>query len=103
MFLAHLTAKLNSCSLNPLSSPYLHHCARAKEKNPDKYPQVLFAGGMRLVGGQTIKGFEIAEATEEQMMNDVFYWLEIVSEEWIPIFDSSKGGPILMAKYGYSQ
>ena len=73
------------------------------EKNPDKYQQMLFAGGMILVGGQTIKGVQIVEATEEQMMNDVFYWLEIVSSEYIPLFDSMKGVPLLMAKYGLDQ
>ena len=74
-----------------------------KEKDPDKYPQVLFAGGMILVGGQTIKGVQIVEATEEQIMNDVYYWLEIVSSEYIPLFDSMKGGPLLLAKYGLDQ
>ncbi len=70
------------------------------EKNPDKYPQVLYEGGLIVVGGKAIKGFEVVEATEEQMMNDVLYWLEIVSEEYIPILDSTKGVPLLMAKYG---
>jgi hypothetical protein len=74
------------------------------KKNPDKYPQVLYAGGIIVVGGgKAIKGFEVLEATEEQVMNDVLYWLEIVSEEYIPILDSTKGGPLIMAKYGFDQ
>ncbi len=73
-----------------------------KEKDPDKYPQVLFEVGTIPVGGQAIlTGLQIVEATEEQMMNDVYYWLEIVSLEYIPILDI--GGPRLRAKYGLDQ
>jgi hypothetical protein len=74
-----------------------------KEKDPDKYPKVLYEGGIIPVGGQAIKGFEVVEATEEQMTNDLVYWLEIVSEEYIPIFDPVKGVPLIMAKYGLDQ
>ena len=77
---------------------------KEKEKNPDKYPKVLFEVGTIPVGGQAIlTGLQIVEATEEQMMNDVYYWLEIVSIEYIPVFDPVKNGPRLRAKYGLDQ
>ena len=75
---------------------------KEKEKDPDKYPQVLYEVGTISVGGQAIlTGVQVVEATEEQMMNDVYYWLEIVSSEYIPILTLS--GPRLRAKYGLDQ
>ncbi len=75
---------------------------KEKEKDPDKYPQVLYEVGTISVGGQAIlTGVQVVEATEEQMTNDIHYWLEIVSSEYIPILDLD--GPRLRAKYGLDQ
>jgi len=71
-----------------------------KEKNPDKYPKVLFQGGIIPVTGPAIKGFEIVESTEEQMLNDVVFWMEHVSIEFIPFLEGPKIGPMLQAKFG---
>jgi len=71
-----------------------------KEKNPDKYPKVLFHGGIVPVAGPAVKGFEIVEATEEQMLNDVVFWMEYTSLEYIPLLESPKIAPKLQARYG---
>jgi len=71
-----------------------------KEKNPDKYPEVLFQGGIIPVTGPAIKGFEIVESTEEQMLNDVVFWMEHSSLEFIPFLEGPKIGPMLQAKFG---
>ena len=74
-----------------------------KEKNPDKYPKVLFQGGIIPATGPVIKGFETVESTEEQMLNDVMFWMEHSSFEFIPFLESPKIGPMLQAKFGLGQ
>ena len=71
-----------------------------KEKNPDKYPKVLFHSCIIPVAGPAIKGFEIVESTEEQMLNDVVFWMEYSSLEFIPLLESPKIAPMLQARFG---
>jgi len=57
------------------------------EKHPDKYPEILFhSHGM---AGET-KGFEVVEATSEQITDDVLYWVGSLTLKFVPIFEAAK-------------
>jgi hypothetical protein len=57
------------------------------EKHPDKYPEILFSShGM---AGET-KGFEVVEATSEQIEDDIIFWTGLVTLKFVPIFEAAK-------------
>jgi len=56
-------------------------------KFPEKYPKELFpAHGM---SGEA-KDFEVIEATPEQLINEVIFWMPEIRFKFVPIFESSK-------------
>ena len=58
-----------------------------REKHPEKYPEVIFPShGM---AGRS-KGFQIVEATSEQMRTAVLFWRGILRLKFVPILDSAK-------------
>ncbi len=57
------------------------------EKHPDKYPKVIFSS--HSMAGET-KGFEVVEATSEQIADDVLYWMGLVKLKFVPIFEAAK-------------
>jgi hypothetical protein len=61
--------------------------AEDREKHPDKYPKSIFPS--HEMGGKT-KGFEIIEATPQQLIADINSWLGLVTLKFVPILKSSK-------------
>ena len=57
------------------------------EKNPDKFPKVIFSS--HAMGGET-KGFEIVEATSEQLTDDMTFWVGLVTLKFVPILEGTK-------------
>jgi hypothetical protein len=57
------------------------------EKHPDKYPKVIFSS--HSMAGET-KGFEIVEATLEQMTEDITFFIGYVTLKFVPILDTVK-------------
>jgi len=57
------------------------------EKHPDKYGKVLFPG--HAMAGET-KGFEIVEATSEQMIDDINFWMGLLTLKFVPILEAAK-------------
>jgi hypothetical protein len=57
------------------------------EKHPDKYPKVIFPS--HSMAGET-KGFEVVEATEEQMMDDISFWVGFLKLKFVPILEAAK-------------
>ena len=61
--------------------------AEDSEKHPEKYPEILFPS--HSMAGET-KGFEVVEATPDQIANDTLFWMELVTLKFVPIFESAK-------------
>ncbi len=61
--------------------------SKDSEKHPDKYPEVIFS--THSLAGET-KGFEIVEATVEQMADDIAFWVGSVTLKFVPILDTAK-------------
>ena len=57
------------------------------EKHPDKYPRVIFSS--HSMAGET-KGFEVVEATSEQMTNDITFWMGFLTLKFVPILEAAK-------------
>ena len=57
------------------------------EKFPDKYPEVLFPS--HSMAGET-KGFQVVEATSNQMTNAVLAWRPLLNLKYVPIFEVTK-------------
>ena len=57
------------------------------EKHPDKYPEILFPS--HWMAGET-KGFEVVEATSEQMTEDINAWMGILKQKYVPILEPAK-------------
>ena len=57
------------------------------EKHPDKYPKTLFPS--HSMAGKT-KGFEIVEATPEQMTNAIIFWKGDLTLKFVPILEAVK-------------
>jgi len=57
------------------------------EKHPDKYPKVIFSS--HSMAGET-KGFEIVEATSEQMTDAIIFWKGDLTLKFVPILESAK-------------
>ena len=57
------------------------------EKHPDKYPKVIFSS--HSMAGET-KGFEVVEATSEQMTDDINFWMGFLTLKFVPILESAK-------------
>ncbi len=71
---------------------YIEFNTEEKKKHPDKYPKVIFSSYS--MAGET-KGFEVVEATSEQIEDDVLYWMGLITLKFVPIFESAK----LVEKY----
>ena len=57
------------------------------EKHPDKYPKTIFPS--HSMAGKT-KGFEIVEATSEQMTHAIIYWMGLLALKFVPILAAAK-------------
>jgi hypothetical protein len=57
------------------------------EKHPDKYPRIIFSS--HSMAGET-KGFEIVEATSEQMTDAIIFWKGLLTLKFVPILESAK-------------
>ncbi len=58
-----------------------------REEHPDKYAEVLFAS--HFMAGET-KGFQVVEATSEQIGAGMIFWLGVLTLKFVPILDASK-------------
>ncbi len=58
-----------------------------REKHPDKYAEVLFPS--HWMAGET-KGFEVVEATSEQIKNEMLFWIKILTVKFVPILEPAK-------------
>ncbi len=58
-----------------------------REKHPDKYAEVLFKS--HLIPGEN-KGFEVVEATSEQIRNEMLFWMEVLTVKFVPILEPEK-------------
>ena len=61
--------------------------AKDREKHPDKYPKSIFSS--HSLAGET-KGFEVVEATPQQMINDINAWIGLLTQKFVPILKTSK-------------
>ncbi len=61
--------------------------AEDSEKHPEKNPEILFPS--HSMAGKT-KGFEVVEATSDQIANDTLFWMGLVTLKFVPIFESAK-------------
>ena len=57
------------------------------EKHPGKYPKTIFSS--HSMAGET-KGFEIVEATLEQMADDIGFFMGFIELKYVPILESVK-------------
>lgn len=58
-----------------------------REKNPDKYPEVLFPS--HSTAGKT-EGLQVVEATADQIMDAVLYWRPLLKLKYVPLIESAK-------------
>ncbi len=58
-----------------------------REKHPDKYAEVLFSS--HLMAGET-KGFQVVEATSEQIRNGMVFWMGVLTLNFVPILEAAK-------------
>ena len=60
-----------------------------RKKHPDKYPKIIFP--THSMAGET-KGFEVVEATSEQIVNHILPWMGLVTFKFVPILEAEKIG-----------
>ncbi len=58
-----------------------------RKKDPSQYPEYLFPP--HNIGGE-MKGFSVVEATPEQIMRGVNYWLPELRLKFMPIFENAR-------------
>ena len=58
-----------------------------REKHPDKYAEVLFKS--HLIPGEN-KGFQIVEATSEQIFAGTAFWMGVLTLKFVPILEAAK-------------
>jgi len=57
-----------------------------REKHPDKYAEIFSSYFM---AGET-KGFQIVEATSEQIIAGMLFWMGVLTLKFVPILDAPK-------------